>query len=159
MENIFTYITKSIDTQTSFLYDRREIVSAPLWSTNTSSLTSIFTSSNQHHHQRIYYMDVFSNSSKTSSLDVEFSLAYGHYAGSGSSTGSYGLITGSAIHKNHVSESRAIYSQYKNYLLDLDKIKYTESSGSVGGKFKFYGTANSVIGNYFWGKEYWYPFI
>lgn len=159
MENIFTYITKSIDTQTSFLYDRREIVSAPLWSTNTSSLTSIFTSSNQHHHQRIYYMDVFSNSSKTSSLDVEFSLAYGHYAGSGSSTGSYGLITGSAIHKNHVSESRAIYSQYKNYLLDLDKIKYVDSTNSVGGKFKFYGIANSVIGNYFWGKEYWYPFI
>lgn len=159
MENIFTYITKSIDTQTSFLYDRREIVSAPLWSTNTSNLTSIFTSSNQHHHQRIYYMDVFSNSSKTSSLDVEFSLAYGHYAGSGSSTGSYGLITGSAIHKNHVSESRAIYSQYKNYLLDLDKIKYVDSTNSVGGKFKFYGIANSVIGNYFWGKEYWYPFI
>lgn len=159
MENIFTYITKSIDTQTSFLYDRREIVSAPLWSTNTSSLISIFTSSNQHHHQRIYYMDVFSNSSRTSSLDVEFSLAYGHYAGSGSSTGSYGLITGSAIHKNHVSESRAIYSQYKNYLLDLDKIKYTETSGSVGGKFKFYGITNSVTGNYFWGKEYFYPFI
>jgi hypothetical protein len=159
MENIFTYITKSIDTQTSFLYDRREIVSAPLWSTNTSSLTSIFTSSNQHHHQRIYYMDVFSNSSKTSSLDVEFSLAYGHYSGKGSSTGSYGLLTGSAIHKNHVSESRAIYSQYKNYLLDLDKIKYTDSTDSIGSRFKFYGMANSIIGNYFWGKEYYYPFI
>lgn len=154
MENIFTYVTKSIDLETSFLYDRKEVVTAPMWSTNTSSLNAIFTSSNQHHHQRIYYMDVYSNSTKTSSLNVEFSLAYGHYLGSGSSTGSYGLITTSHSIKNDVSESKAIYGQYKNYLFDLDKTKYIE-----GGKFKFYGIANQIVGNYLWGKEYWYPFL
>lgn len=154
MENIFTYVTKSIDLETSFLYDRKEVVTAPMWSTNTSSLNAIFTSSNQHHHQRIYYMDVYSNSSKTSSLNVEFSLAYGHYLGSGSSTGSYGLITTTNSIKNDVSESKAIYGQYKNYLFDLDKTKYIEN-----GKFKFYGIANQIVGNYLWGKEYWYPFL
>lgn len=154
MENIFTYVTKSIDLETSFLYDRKEVVTAPMWSTNTSSLNAIFTSSNQHHHQRIYYMDVYSNSSKTSSLNVEFSLAYGHYLGSGSSTGSYGLITTTHSIKNDVSESKAIYGQYKNHLFDLDKTKYIEN-----GKFKFYGIANQIVGNYLWGKEYWYPFL
>lgn len=154
MENIFTYVTKSIDSETSFLYDRREVVTAPMWSTNTSSLKSIFTSSNQHHHQRIYYMDVYSNSTRTSSLDVEFSLAYGHYDGLGSSTGSHGFIITSQSIENKVSESRAIYSQYKNYLLDLDNAKYVED-----GKFKFYGLSSPIVGNYIWGKEYWYPFL
>ena len=49
------FIKKQIDEQTSFLYDRREIVVAPMWSTETSSLLTVFTSSNQPHHQKIYY--------------------------------------------------------------------------------------------------------
>jgi len=150
MENIFTYITKSIDLETSFLYDRREVVTAPMWSTNSSSLNSIFTSSNQHPHRKIYYMDVYSNSLNTASLHTVFSLAYGHYAGNGSAVGSNGFITSST----GVSESRAVYSQFKNQFLDYDKSKYLED-----GKFKFYGITNQIVGNYFWGKEYWLPFL
>lgn len=150
MENIFTYVTKSIDIQTSFLYDRREVVSAPMWSTDSSSLSSIFTSSNQHPHRKIYYMDVYSNSLNTASLHTEFSLAYGHYESKGSITGSSGFITSST----GVSESRAIYNQFKNNLLAYDNAKYIEN-----GKFKFYGITNQIVGNYFWGKEYWLPFL
>jgi hypothetical protein len=155
MENTPTYITKSIDLNSSFLYDRREIVTAPLWSTNSSSLESIYTSSNQHHHQKIYYLDVYSNENRTSSLDVDFSIAYGHILASGSSTASYGfIITDDPNTKNDVSESKAIYSQYRNSLLDGDKLKYVQD-----GKFRFFGYANATLGSYYWGKEYWFPFI
>ena len=143
-DNIYTYLTKSLDFETGFLYDRKEAVKAPLWSTGKSELNSIYTSSNQPHHQKIYYRDIYSNDVRTGSYDVEFSIAYGHYAGSGSSTGSYGLIN------TFVTESRAIYNQYRNYLLDLDKLKYVEN-----GKFRFFGYNNAMLGSYFWGTEYW----
>jgi hypothetical protein len=145
-DNIYTYLTKSLDFQTGFLYDRKEAVKAPLWSTGKSELHSIYTSSNQPHHQKIYYRDIYSNDLRTGSYDVEFSIAYGHYAGSGSSTGSYGLIN------TFVTESRAIYNQYRNYLLDQDKLKYVEN-----GKFRFFGYNNVLLGSYFWGTEYWIP--
>lgn len=147
MERIpHTYLTKSLDFETGFLYDRREAVVAPLWSINSSSLESVHTSSNQPHHQRIYYRDIYSNNTKTGSYDVEFSIAYGHYAGSGSSTGSFGLVTTS------VSESMATYRQYRNQLLDQDNLKYIDN-----GKFRFFGYNSVNIGSYFWGTEIWLP--
>lgn len=145
-DNIYTYLTKSLDFETGFLYDRKEAVKAPLWSTGKSELNKIYTSSNQPHHQKIYYRDIYSNDYRTGSYDVEFSIAYGHYAGSGSSTGSYGLIN------TFVTESKAIYNQYRNYLLDQDKLKYVEN-----GKFRFFGYNNVMLGSYFWGTEYWLP--
>ena len=147
-DNIYTYLTKSLDFETGFLYDRKEAVKAPLWSIGKSDLNKIYTSSNQPHHQKIYYRDIYSNDYRTGSYDVEFSIAYGHYAGSGSSTGSYGLIN------TFVTESRAIYNQYRNYLLDQDKLKYVEN-----GKFRFFGYNNAMFGSYFWGTEYWLPTI
>jgi len=87
-----TYIKKPIDQDKSFLYDRKEVVTAPLWTTDKESLSTIYTSSNQPHHQKIYYRNVYSNPSNTSSIDIEFSIAYGNILNSGSSTGSFGLI-------------------------------------------------------------------
>ena len=120
-----TFLTKSIDQSTSIIYDRNEVVSAPLWSTGKSELTSIYTSSNQPHHQRIYYRNIYSNNIDTGSLDVEFSIAYGNTFGSGSSTGSYGLIdyisTVSDTTSLVVSESKVVYTQYRNLLTDYDR--------------------------------------
>ena len=129
-----TFLTKSIDQSTSIIYDRNEVVTAPLWSTGTSELKSIYTSSNQPHHQKIYYRKIYSNDIETGSLDVEFSIAYGNTFGSGSSTGSYGLIDyvpigGSDIGTLVVSESRVIYNQYRNILTDYDR-RENLSSGS-----------------------------
>ena len=87
-----TYIKKRIDEDASFLYDRKEVVTAPLWTTDTQNLSNIYTSSNQPHHQKLYYRNVYSNVNNTSSIDVEFSIAYGNILNSGSSTGSFGLI-------------------------------------------------------------------
>lgn len=144
-----TLIKKEIESATSFLYDRKEVVTAPMWPNNSSELSNIYTSSNQPHHQRIYYRTVFSNPTRTGSLDVDFSIAYGHYAGSGSSTGSYGLITsgsyGLSDPKFPVSESMAVYSQYRNLLYDSDKRKYLSD-----GKFRFYGLSETNLGIYDW---------
>ena len=144
-----TFVTKSIDTSTSFLYDRREVVTGPLWSTGKSYLDSIYTSSNQPHHQKIYYKNIFSNNQSTQSLDVEFSISYGNFYGSGSSTGSYGLISGSGSgwNKLSVTESMAIYSQYRNLLLDYDKREYLSN-----GKFRFFGNTDTDIGLYVFGN-------
>ena len=147
-----TFLTKSIDQSTSIIYDRNEVVSAPLWSTGKSELTSIYTSSNQPHHQRIYYRNIYSNNIDTGSLDVEFSIAYGNTFGSGSSTGSYGLIdyisTVSDTASLVVSESKVVYTQYRNLLTDYDR-RENLSSGS----FKFYGLSNTSVGPYVWGTK------
>lgn len=148
-----TFLTKSIDQSTSIIYDRTEVVTAPLWSTGISELKSIYTSSNQPHHQKIYYRKIYSNDKETGSLDVEFSIAYGNTVGSGSSTGSYGLIDYvSASIDNQlflvVSESKVIYNQYRNILTDYDR-RENLSSGS----FKFYGLTNTSIGPYVWGTK------
>jgi hypothetical protein len=87
-----TYIKKKIDQDASFLYDRKEVVTAPLWTTDKENLLGISTSSNQPHHQKIYYRNVYSNKINTSSMDIEFSIAYGNILNSGSSTASFGLI-------------------------------------------------------------------
>lgn len=139
-----TFIRKKIDLSTSFLYDRKEVVTAPMWPNNSSELRNIYTSSNQPHHQKIYYRTIFSDSAKTGSLDVDFSIAYGHYAGSGSSTGSYGLLE----YNGAVSESLAIYSQYRSMLYEQDKRKYLSD-----GKFRFYGLTDVYLGAYAFGSN------
>ncbi len=118
-----TYIKKRIDEDSSFLYDRKEVVTAPLWATDTENLSNIYTSSNQPYHQKIYYRNVYSNSTNTSSIDVEFSIAYGNVLNSGSSTGSFGLIdmnrdfpiqfgylTTGSINPNDISNATLQYS-------------------------------------------------
>ena len=144
-----TFVTKSIDTSTSFLYDRKEVVTGPMWSNGKSSLTNIYTSSKQPHHQKIYYKNVFANNQSTQSVDVEFSISYGNFYGSGSSTGSYGLISGSGSgwNKLSVTESMAVYSQYRNLLLDYDKREYLSN-----GKFRFFGNTDTDIGLYVFGN-------
>ena len=140
-----TFIKKEIESVTSLLYDRKEVVTAPMWPNNSSQLTNIYTSSIQPHHQKIYYRTIFSDATRTGSIDVDFSIAYGHYAGSGSSTGSYGLISSSTTPIFPVSESMAIYSQYRSMLYDQDKRKHLSD-----GKFRFYGLTDVYVGAYGW---------
>lgn len=80
-----------------------------LWTAGTGELLTFFTSSLQSTSSRQYYYEVWSSAS----LDCEdaqiFSVAYGHYAGSGSL--SQGGEAGD-------TPSRAIYSQYRLICLD-----------------------------------------
>ena len=102
------YVFKKFETG-SIAYDRRDFVSRPLWSGNNTALTKIFTSSIQSYTQKLYYIDAYNTTE--SRIEKQFSIAYCDYVNSGSSTGS--AQTG-----NNVSESKALYSQYKQLLLE-----------------------------------------
>lgn len=104
------YVFKRFETG-SIAYDRRDFVSRPLWSSNRTSLTSIITSSAQSETQKLYYIDAYNRTG--SRTEKQFTVVYADYQNSGSSTGS-------ATIGNNVSESKALYSQYKQLLLDTE---------------------------------------
>ena len=97
--------------QTDIVNDTARITTST-WSGNTNSLTSIFTSSVQAvlsspSSSGAHFIEVYDKAESDSTREVQFSVAYGHLAGSGSkhfthAVGSYGK-----------SPSRNIYSQYR----------------------------------------------
>jgi hypothetical protein len=102
------YVFKKFETG-SIAYDRRDFVSRPLWSGNSTALTRIFTSSIQSDTQKLYYIDAYNTTG--SRIEKQFTIAYCDFKNSGSSTGSFGV-------GNNVSESKALYSQYKQLFLE-----------------------------------------
>lgn len=93
----------------SIAYDRRDFISRPLWSGNNSSLLKIYTSSAQSEIQKLYYIDAYNTTG--SKIEKQFSIAYCDFLNSGSSNGLSSI-------GNNVSESKALYSQYKQLLLE-----------------------------------------
>ena len=99
-----------------------EIVTSGLWSDNIASLTTYFTSSTQTTTQRRYYVDVLQETPSTEGSAVQFSVAFGHALGSGSD--SQGQLND--------SPSKAIYSQYRQLLLNTGDNRFTTAgSGST----------------------------
>jgi hypothetical protein len=90
-------------------------VVAPAWSTNSSSLTSFFTSSiQQGTNTAQYYTDVYnSNPSLPGSPKIQFSIAYGDADGSGS-------LWYNPLNPG-VSPTRTVYGQFINLLLGEDE--------------------------------------
>lgn len=96
-----------------------ETVTRGLFAGNVASLTNMFTSSNLTPVQKTYYQEIYSTGdpASNSSANVELSLAYGHFNGSGSKD-----LAGSL---NNDTPSRAIYKQYAQVLLGPDDKKFT----------------------------------
>ena len=85
-------------------------ITATLWSTNTPQLTTFFTSSTQVVSTAgNYYYNVYQTGSTLSGSAVQFALAYGNAAGSGS------LNFNSLV--NGRSPSSTIYGQYQDLVL------------------------------------------
>jgi hypothetical protein len=107
------------DTIDDVLANNVETVTRGLFSGNTGSLVSLFTSSNLTPAQKSYYQEIFSGGDpKTvTSAASELSIAYGHYNGSGSADTSGNL--------NNDTPSRAIYKQYAQTLLAPNDKKFT----------------------------------
>ena len=96
----------------------RDILSSGMWSGGSGTLNSFFTSSTQSGSTGQYYYDVYKTNPQTdSTAEVQFSVAYGHFGGSGS-LGGRGVVGNRA--------SAAIYSQFSNILLGPgeDKFKF-----------------------------------
>ena len=102
--------------------NQTEIVTGGVWADNVASLTTFFTSSVETNSQRRYYIDVYQANPATDGSSVQFSLAFGHAAGSGSD--SQGQLND--------SPSKAIYSQYRQLLLNPSDTRFTTAgSGST----------------------------
>jgi hypothetical protein len=104
--------------------NRRELVTAPLWTGNNTDLYTVFTSSEQSDATKRYFYEVYNSQSNFPNAEVQFSVAFGHAKGSGSSTGSYGA-------QDYDYPTRAIYSQYKQMLLPPGINQFTFTNGTV----------------------------
>jgi hypothetical protein len=88
-------------------------VTRGLWSGNVGELTTFFTSSFQSTTQKGYYYEIYNGNPADSTKEAQFSIAYGHYAGSGS------------LGTNEDSPSNAIYSQFQQVLLPASQTTFT----------------------------------
>lgn len=91
---------------------KNEVVTAGLWSGDSGSLTTFFTSSTQAASTsgKYYYNIYKTNPATDSSAEVQFAVAYGHLFGSGSPALS--------VDDDSVVETKATYTQYRTLLLD-----------------------------------------
>jgi len=104
-----------------------EVVTTGLWSGDTGSLTSFYTSSTQAvAASSDYYLNVYnSDPSSNSSAAVQYAVSYGHRLGSGS--------VSLANDDTSTLASKATYAQYRSILLDQDDNKFTFFSSSAAG--------------------------
>jgi len=93
-------------------------VTTGMWTGNTGSLTTFFTSSAQSGSSGDWYYDVYqSNPDVTGSAEIQFSVAYGHRTNGGCPT--------IAVTNTSKEVTKAIYTQYRNILLDPEDDKFT----------------------------------
>lgn len=104
--------------------NQKEVVTAPLWSKNQSSLTAMFTSSAQSTNQKRYYYEVYNSQSNIQGAESQFSVAYGDSVASGSSTGS----TGQNLYDY---PTKAVYAQYRQLLLPAGQNLFTFENGET----------------------------
>ena len=106
------------DTATDVVGNVKEAVSAGIWSDGSGTLSSFFINSTQSGSTARYFLDVSNLELGTSGSAVQFSLAYGNRAGSGSQI------------VNVDKPTKAIYSQYAQTLLAANDGIFT-MEGSV----------------------------
>ena len=103
-------------------------VSTGLWTGDTGSLAAFYTSSTQTASLAgKYFFDVYDIDPSSSLAEIQFSLAWGHIAGSGSAT-----LTED---DNALLETKATYLQYRNILLTPDDTNFTFLPDSTGADF------------------------
>ena len=112
-------IYTTFDAVEDVLPNNVETLTRGLFSGNTGSLTQgMFTSSTATAIQKSYFIETFNkNPSSATDAEVQFSIAYGHYEGSGSRD-----LTGNL---NNDTPTRAIYKQYAQILLPPNDFKFT----------------------------------
>ena len=99
-------IYSRLDPGNDVIANRKEKVTAGLWSGNSGELLKFHTSSAQtSSNAGKYYWDVYQSSSTAAGAATQFAIAYGHKRGSGSKL------------NNEDFPTKAVYSQYANLLL------------------------------------------
>lgn len=116
------------------------ITTRGLWADNTGELLTFFTSSTQWSASKAYHYQVWYSASQDCGDEEVFSVAYGHYAGSGSTN--TGGQTGD-------TPSKAIYSQYRSMLLDG-----IPTTGSATGQASKFALENGSELNHFYAINF-----
>ena len=128
----------------SIAFDRRDFISRALWSKNSASLETAYTSSVQSDLQKLYYLDVYDSIGSKS--EKQFSITYCDFLNSGSSGGTvYNSVNSLAL------ESKAMYSQFKQLLLEPEQNLFEFVS-----KFNGYNNDNELVSQYTETSEYIY---
>ena len=103
-----------------------EVVTTGMWSGDTGSLATFFTSSTQvAATSGDYYYNVYNQDPATDGAAIQFAIAYGHQGGSGSIS--------LENDDNSTLATKATYAQYKQILLDQDDAQFTFVSSSSQG--------------------------
>ena len=121
-------IYKSFNLNDDVIVGDIQVVSSPLWSEDVNPLSGgyaagigFFTSSTQQSVAGPYYTDVYHRDPESATnAAIQFAIAYGHKAGSGSVGDAN--TTGQNVND---TPTRAIYSQYKNLLLPASDTVFT----------------------------------
>jgi hypothetical protein len=106
------------DVGSDIIENQKTYVTTGLFSSNAGSLTAMYTGSLQTSSSKQYYYEVYNGN--TAASEPQFSVAWGHRLGSGSS----------AAGTLNDSPSRAIYSQYKLLLLNPGDTTFTFADGT-----------------------------
>ena len=114
-------------------------VTAALWSNQDGVLQNgeFYTSSIQSQSSGEYYVDVYRETAAANQdREIQFSIAYGHYRGSGSQQPQYASVG--------FSPSKAIHSQYANLLLSPgdEQFSLNNRSGSLGANLENFHAIN-----------------
>ena len=96
--------------------NQQETVTKGMWSGGLGNLVNMFTSSEQTNTQKRYYYEIYQSGSSVQGSQPQFSIAWGHSGGSGSAD------EGGQVND---TPSRAIYSQYRNLLLEPGDKKFS----------------------------------
>jgi hypothetical protein len=105
-----------------FLVSSDSIVNT-LWSTNTPTLTTFFTSSTQIGSSAgIYYYSVYQTGSTLSNAAVQFDIAYADSKGSGS------VLYNNAVPE--LSPTKTIYGQYRSMILEDENSSFIFGKGT-----------------------------
>lgn len=111
--NIFT----TLDPLNDVTSIRGTEVTTGMWSGDTGSLSSLFTSTEQFAKSGEFYYDLYNLPLPNDSAEVQFSVAYGHVSGGGSPPLS--LLNTSTL------PTQVTYAQYRNILLAKDVDRFT----------------------------------
>jgi len=101
--------------------NQRELVTSPLWSNSQIELTTYYTNSNANNTSTNYYYSIHQLDASDSLSEKQFDVVYGHRFGSGSYSGDNNL---------NDKPSKAIYSQYKQLLLEPSDDTFTMGDSS-----------------------------
>tara|TARA_B100000902_G_C27300525_1_gene912506 strand:- start:1088 stop:2122 length:1035 start_codon:yes stop_codon:yes gene_type:complete len=129
MATIYKDLIKTGDGSTDFV-TTSDTISSGMWAGGAGTITSFFTSSAQSASNGQYYLDVYAaNPQSDSTAQPQFSIAYGHFHGSGSKG-----LKGTAGDR----ASKTIYSQVANLVLAAGTDRFTFANQVAGKKNSIY---------------------